>query len=182
MNVFSAPAGTYLYHRDHGRLAVIVGFAYVQANLAFPIYGVPTKAGIGPLECIEHPEGYISYPAKSRMFESLADWSAFVEDMAEEGEETVAAGTAPDPSPIVFGDKTNKTKSFWHWPTANAVFEIEGETALPNDPRVKKVKRDEFFDLKRDGAVKIDPHAGVIEEEPETVTEEDDDDDDSSVI
>lgn len=185
MNVFSAPAGTYLTHRDHGRLAVIVGFAYVQGNLAFPIFAVPTKSGVGPLEAIEHPDGAVSYPAKARTFESVTDWMSFVEDLDDETAEAKkpVEGTKPDDSPIKFGTKSNKTKSFWYWPTANAVFEIEGEAVLPDDKRVEKIKRDEFFNLKRDGAVKIDPHAGVIVEEGGThPADEEDEDDDASVI
>lgn len=88
------------------------------------------------------------------------------------------AATKPEPKAppasdkLVFGTKAHKTKSFWHWPDANAVFEIEGENPYPTDPRVAKIKREEFFALKRDGAVAIDPHAGVIQDDDQSEEED----------
>lgn len=187
MNVMSAPAGTHLWHRDHGRIAVIIGFAHVQGALGFPLYAIANAPkGLGPMHAIEHPDGYVSYPAGDRQtFDSVDDWKSYVEDLEwDEADPAAAAGSTVDAKPgdsnrpLVFGTKSHKTKSFWHWADANAVFEIEGEQPYPNDPRVLKIKRDEYFNLKRDGASKIDPHAGTIEdeEEPETPAAEDEDD------
>lgn len=184
MMIFPAQPGTNLVHKDDGVTAPIVGFAYVQGNLVFPLFVMAGKSGCGPDEAVQHPDGLISYPAKSRFFTSLGEWQEWMRDQAEEEEAQVAATGGPDKSPIKFGTTKYKTKSYWHWQTANAIFEIEGEAAIPDDPRVVKVKRDEFADLKKAGASKIDPHAGVIEDEepaePQTsassYTDEDDDD------
>lgn len=206
---FPAAPGTLMlaYHPDDGKVSLtpIVGWANPTGLMAFPVVAVGGRS-MGPLQAIEHgPEGLVSYPTASLVFRDRLEWAKYmrqnapsdadggheepsVEEMAEE------AGTAshgadkgeggPDTKPLIFGKKTYSTKSFWHWEAANAVFEIEGGEVYPNDPRAVKIKRDEFFTLKRDGAVKIDPHAGLILDsgEPEEPEASEDDEAGASYI
>ena len=74
---------------------------------------------------------------------------------------------------IQFGKKTYSTNSFWSMPSANAIFQIEGGNVYPKDDRCEKIKRDDYAKLKKAGATVIDPHSGVVGEEP---GDEDDDD------
>lgn len=194
-----AEPGTYLIGPDCVTTAVIIAWQYIQGNDCLPVFS-HARSGVLRQEAFLFPSGVVSHPASKMIFEDHRAWEAHASEFnlaesTEEIKEPVAstkpaaakpAATKPEPSHpagIIFGTKTQKTKSFWHWPDANAVFEIEGETALPNDPRAVKVKREEFFALKRDGAAKVDPHAGTIHEddEPEAAPV-DADDDDMSVI
>lgn len=74
----------------------------------------------------------------------------------------------PEPAGgIAFGKKTYSTNSFWHIPSANAIFQIEGGNVYPKDDRCEKIKRDDYAKLKKAGATVIDPHSGVVGDEPE---------------
>lgn len=199
---FPAAPGTLMlsYHPDDGKVSLtpVVGWSSPTGLMAFPVVAVGGRS-MGPLQAIEHgPEGLVSYPTASLVFKDRIEWARYMRQNspadAEDGNEEPSveemaedAGTAshggdkgeggPDTKPLVFGTKTYATKSFWHWESANAVFEIEGGGVYPNDPRAVKIKRDEFFTLKREGAAKIDPHAGLIladsEQEPEAGDEND---------
>lgn len=181
LNVFPAQPETTVIDANGNNVAHIIGWVLIQGAMAHPVFAV-NRSGIAATEAIWHADGTVTHPHSQKFFEDADRWVAFIEtetDVAETvtGEKPTGTteGTAPDTSPLVFGNKSNKTKSFWHWPVANAIFEIEGDAALPNDPRAVKVKREEFAELKRNGAVKIDPHAGIIEDDaPEAPVEDDD--------
>lgn len=183
MIVIAAQEGTNHLQYKAGEIhyTPIVGWSYIQGRLAFPIMAVPGRSE-GPFSGIEHPNGMISYPHEARVFDNRDDWFEHVETLPEDTKEkpapelTVEKAPAPkapaapdgdyDRSPIKFGGQRYKTKSFWSWPAAHAVFEIEPEEVIPSDKRVEKIKREEFFDLKRNGATKIDPHFGIVEDDP----------------
>ena len=99
-----------------------------------------------------------------------ADDAPAAEDVdVENGEDAMIESVGPIP----FGKKTYSTNSFWHMPSANAIFQIEGGNVYPKDDRCEKIKRDDYAKLKKAGATVIDPHSGVVGEEP---GDEDDDD------
>lgn len=67
-----------------------------------------------------------------------------------------------DSKPLLFGSQSYKTKSYWKWPSTKALFEIAAEQMIPADKRVEKIKRDEFFKLRREEWATINPHDGTI--------------------
>jgi hypothetical protein len=179
-----AAPGTTLIDGDGMPIAAVVGWQYIQNNMVFPLFAT-ARSGVTSKEAIRHPDGTVTHPASGKLFD---DADGFAGHLMLTTEETDAAepvkGAGPDLSPIVFGDKTFSQNAFYYWPNANAVFQIKGGAVQPNDPRVKKVKRDEWYAFKREGAFSIDPHLGVIhEEEPKTETASPaEDDDDMSVV
>lgn len=190
---------TFIVGPEGERTAVIIAWQWVTGNYMMPVFDI-ARTGILKQEAIQHPDGTVSHPDSKGLFNDVRDWVSYAHahNLAEITEEVKAPAKTgpkprakadapedpPDPNrPIVFGTKTFKTKSFWHWPTANAVFEIEGEQSVPDDPRVLKVKRDEWYDFKRAGAVEIDPHAGtILESEPAAEPVDETEDDDMDVV
>jgi len=161
-------------HRDYP----IVGWWNLTGQLAQPLIPVPgILVGPGSLIIVPHNE-WVSHifchPASGMAFIEEEAAAEFVGNYltehplpkpAEKASPTAAKSNAPQSNPTAplhFGAKVYATKSFWHWPDQNAVFEIEPNEPYPNDPRVKKVKRDEYAIFKRDGASKIDPHGGEV--------------------
>jgi hypothetical protein len=164
-SLISATPGTNLINAHGNVVAVIIAWQYLQGNMAFPLFACG-RSGVAKEEAVFHPEGYVTHPASHKVFESVDLWTAYIDAEATVTDTSgQTEGTAPDTRAIVFGTKSYSTKSFWHWPTANAIFEVEGKEPYPDDPRVLKIKREEFADLKRGGAAKIDPHQGVIQED-----------------
>lgn len=183
MNTFPAQPGTVLLQYDADgdyTTTPIIGWQHVSGNMCFPVFPTGSRS-VGPGSVLAIPNGddflYV-HPTTQKCSSDLDFMSGIVSESlgdAEESGEAPAATTKPgkpsapitadgkpDSKPINFGAQTYKTKSFWHWPVANVVFEIEGEHVVPSDPRVVKIKRDEYAKLKRDGAAKIDPHSGLI--------------------
>jgi len=202
MNTFPALPGTVIQQYDADgdfTETPIVGWQHVQGNMCFPVFPCGNRS-VGPGTVIAIPNGsgrwHFVHPSSQTSSDDVFYIKQIVADAlgaAEESGEVAAATTKPgkattpvqpdgkpDTRPLKFGAETYKTKSFWHWEIANAVFEIEPENVIPKDPRVVKVKRDEYAKLKRDGAVKMDPHSGLIHEEkpaePEAPAEDDEDD------
>lgn len=192
MNMFPAQPGTvmrqYDADGDHTETPV-VGWVHIQGSIVFPVFCVPgLSAGPGSAiwipSSVETSSGYWCYPHKGVVTSDETKLEGMIsEALGEEEEKAPAPKNAPvtvegkpDTRPLSFGAKTYNTKSFWHWETANAIFEIEGKEVYPSDPRVVKIKRDEYAKLKRDGAVKIDPHSGLINED--SAAPEDDEEDD----
>jgi hypothetical protein len=183
-SLISATPGTNLINAHGNIVAVIIAWQYLQGNMAFPLFACG-RSGVAKEEAVFHPEGYITHPASQKVFESVDLWTAYIDGEAIVTDTSgTTEGTAPDNRPINFGTKSYSTKSYWHWPTANAIFEIEGKAEYPDDPRVLKIKREEFADLKRGGASKIDPHAGVIQEDGpnEAAPAVDEDEDEMDVV
>lgn len=176
-------------------LTPVVGWAAPTGAQAFPIPAVGSRK-IDQFAGIEHgTDGLVSYPHKSTVFANRDAFMAYMIDAdfddASPPQEvnrtpekvvpatrertaipvtaTKTAAVVTGRQPIRFGNQSFKTKSFWSWPEANAVFSIEPEDVLPADDRVVKVKRLEFDELKRNGAVKINPHHGDIQESAGTV-------------
>lgn len=206
MNIIPAESGTtHLQLKgDEIHTTPILAWTYATGRLLFPLFAVPGRDD-NPFSGIEHPDGTVSYPHEGKIFENRDEWHEHVESLpkdtkAKPAPEPVAqkapapkAAAIPDGdydrSPIKFGGQRYKTKSFWSWPAAHAVFEIEPDEVIPSDKRVEKIKREEFFDLKRNGAAKIDPHFGIVDDpEPEDLAaaneavEEDDEADLSDLI
>lgn len=185
--VIPAHPGTYLLDSGGSEIAVIIGWAHVQGNRLDPLFDI---ARSGPLisEAIQHPGGYVSHPSSKLLFVDASAWESYatenkldkvaavvtkpVDAAVNKPVETVGKPSAA----LTFGTKSHKTKSFWHWPEMNAIFEIEGESPYPTDSRVTKIKRDEFAELKRQKLSVIDPHSGIIDEEPAVEAAEEDDD------
>lgn len=200
-NQFPAMPGTFLRVWDEDgdpKDIPIVGWMNITGQLALPLTPVPnpgtdknTMVVVTPTD--EQGEVYYCHRATGTIYYSADDADNFMAgyleanpmpSAPEKGDASVKTDTkaGPDTRPLHFGSQTYKTKSFWHWPDANAVFEIEGEQVYPSDPRAIKVKREEYAQFKRDGAVVIDPHAGVITEEAEQPAAEDEDEDFSDVV
>lgn len=191
-NQFPAQPGTVVRQYDDDgeyRDIPVVGWMNITGQLANPICPVPGVV-VSKNSLIVIPaagEWFWCHPDSGKVFTTGDAAEEFVGDYlaenpmpkpmergAEPTKDQYAKPTpGPDTRPLHFGNQTYKTRSFWHWPDANAVFEIDGEQVYPSDARAVKVKRDEYAQLKRDGAVVIDPHAGVIEEN-EPGAEEDD--------
>lgn len=188
MNLIPAAPGTRIVEYPSNEVvAIIVGYIHVQGTRVDPVTALARGSAIYAHEAIQFADGSLDYPAKGLHFERYADWEEYMSANAPKKEVPVDS-PAVDTSPLKFGDKTYNTKSFWHWDLANAIFEIEGGQPYPNDPRAVKIKRDEFAALKRDGAVKVDPHAGLILEDdpkpeaPATEAAAEDEDDLDDVI
>ena len=197
MNMSPASPGTFLREWDADgdtRDTPIIGWTYVTGNMGFPIFPVGGRS-VGPHALIYVPDeagsdGHWCHPSSqlcSQDYDAIE--SVVVAAMEAVGapepdlkERPVDPAGQPDLKPIHFGAATYKTASFWHWPTANSVFTIEGGQVIPSDPRIVKIKRDELAKLKRDGATVIDPHNGVITEEPEQPAEDAGDEDFSDVV
>lgn len=188
-NQFAASQGTFLRVWDEDgdtKDIPIVGWMNITGQLALPLTPVPnpgtdknTMVVVPPADPVAG-EWYFCHRATGTVCYENEDANSFMAGYLEENPMPTAAEKAepaktqkadpqpgPDTRPLHFGSQTYKTRSFWHWPDANAVFEIEGEQVYPSDPRAVKVKREEYAQFKRDGAVVIDPHAGVITEEAE---------------
>jgi hypothetical protein len=201
MNMTPALPGTFLREWDADgdtRDTPIIGWTYVTGNMGFPIFPVGGRS-VGPHALIFVPVGdpdmnigLWCHPSSQL---ATGDYAA-AESVVVAAMETVGApepdlkdrpvdpAGQPDMKPIHFGAATYKTQSFWHWPTANAIFKIEPEHVIPSDARIVKIKRDEFAKLKRDGASVIDPHNGVISDTPpeEPAAEEAGDEDFPDVV
>ena len=194
-NQFAAAPGSVLRqydedgdHRDYP----IVGWSNITGYLAMPILTVGGQTvGPGSIIITEHNEWVpllFSHQSSGMVFDNeeaardhVAEYLTEhpMPEIPERASAAPAATTAatnsprPDPrAPLHFGAKKYATKSYWSWPGQNAVFEIEADAVYPSDDRVKKIKRDEYAALKRDGATKIDPHAGEIIGETEAPAEE----------
>jgi len=169
----------------------ILGWVYVSGMRADPIFPVAisvTPLDMFMIPTGDNPAIYLHPHAPAETFEDgqeagrymaqfAEEWAKRGIDKPREEPEGVASKFAKeiaadpeikdmfegkaDTRPLHFGEKTFKQQSFWHWPDANCVFAIPGESALPSDPRVLKITGDEFRELKRDGADVIDPHNGV---------------------
>lgn len=191
MNTFPAQPGTILRQYDADgdyKDTPIIGWQHIQGNMCFPVFPCGARS-VGPGSVIILPvnewipEMFV-HPSSQTCTTERDEIEGIVSEAlgaAEEAGETPAATTKtiavqpdgkPDTKPINFGATTYKTKSFWHWQAANVVFEIDGEQVVPSDPRVTKIKRDEYAKLKRDGAAKIDPHSGLIHGDSEDPTPE----------
>lgn len=167
MNLIPAAPNTRIVEYPSAEtVAVVVGFIHVQGTRVDPVTALARGSAIYAHEAIQFADNSLDYPAKGLHFPSYADWEEYMSANAPKKEVPVDS-PAVDTSPLKFGEKTYNTKSFWHWDLANAIFEIEGGQPYPNDPRAVKIKREEFAALKRDGAVKVDPHVGlIIEDDP----------------
>jgi hypothetical protein len=175
MNVIPAETGVFLIDRNGDMRAPIIGWIHVTGVRADPMFPVGCRPNFTSDEAIlfsDSSTGFVAHPATGRLYATVADWVAAIAEAEE-----VKPEAQPDLRPIVFGNKTRKTKTFWHWPIGNAVFIIEGESKLPEDPRVLNVKRDEFAEIKKAGAEEIDPHNGVILPDPPPTAETEDDED-----
>lgn len=202
-SLVAALPGTTLIDKSGNVLALVIAYQYVSGNMVFPVFAT-ARPGLAADEAIYDPAtAGVSHPASQKWFETVDNWVEFAENEEWEAAATAEPAAAPvkaesatthprvatnrpEPAaapakgaPLKFGTKTFASKSFWHWAEVNAVFEIEPDQPLPADKRAVKVKRDDFVALKRDGATKIDPHAGVVDEAPATaeVVEEEDEDD-----
>lgn len=195
MNTFPALPGTVLRQYDADgdyKDTPIIGWQHVQGNMCFPVFPCGNRS-VGPgsvliipvnewvPQMFVHPSSQTSTEDEDEIKQIVADALGAAEESGEVAAATTKPGKAatpvqpdgkPDTRPIKFGAETYKTKSFWHWELANVVFEIEPENVIPKDPRVVKVKRDEYAKLKRDGAAKIDPHSGLIHGDTEDPTPE----------
>jgi len=196
MNTFPASPGTYLRQFDADgdyTDTPILAWQHISGNMAFPIFPVGNRS-VGPGSLIYIPDGMWSHPSSGTVLEDWTDARAHVADFMEQHpaeprmekplpkDVPVQPDGKPDLRPLHFGEQSYKTKSFWHWPTANVIFEIEGEQVYPSDPRVVKVKRDEWAKLKRDGASVIDPHHGVVQEPDEQDEQPEAEEDDFSDV
>lgn len=182
MNIASAAPGTTLRRWDADGNTTdipIVAWTHVQGNMAHPIFPVP-GISVGPntaiffFESLADDNGLWLHPASGQTVDTADE----IEAIVIEALGSIDLEGKPDTRPIHFGAQTYKSKSFWHWPTANAIFTVEGEEVYPSDARVIKVKREEWAKLKRDGAVVINPHDGLITEEAEVDAGEEEEEDD----
>lgn len=186
INVWPASPGTVVRifdaDGDWTDTPVVGWISIAPGNMAQPIMPVGNRP-ILPNTVIITPGNewqpeHFTHPSSGNVFndwDACRDWIAGhleenpVPAPTERADATKTVNVAPNPrAPLHFGAQTYRTKSYWHWPDQNAVFEIEGESVIPSDSRVKKVKRDEWNVLKRDGATVIDPHAGEVLEEAKT--------------
>ena len=162
----------------------IVGFIAPSLTnaIAFPVLLIGGKAGLTDRDGIVFTsDGLVSYPHKCMVFKNVDEFETYVDDHVTGDSapvKNVVAPSAPT-KPLNWGEETFKTKSFWHWEEANAVFSVEKGEVLPTDKRAVKIKRDEYDALRKSGAVQIDPHNGVIAkdaepEAPAEVAEEED--------
>lgn len=193
--IIPANPGAFLLNATGERIAVIVAWAYVQGNRVDPIFDI---ARSGPMknEAIQHSLHSVVHPDSKEFFNTVADWNAYAAEHnldriatpkaapAATGKPAAAAQASAPPAneAIKFGTKSYSTKSFWAWGDALAVFEIEAGQPYPHDPRVKKVKREEFFEFKRTGFAVIDPHVGLIEEAEATEAAPVEEDEDMDVV
>lgn len=210
ITIIPAANDTNIVDRDGNAVAMVVAWQYIQTNMVFPVFAI-ARSGVRSDEAIWHENGKVEHPASQRMFVDIDAWTAWAEDnvteateQAVESKPAAAATTKPaapatkpattaapastgSMTPITFGTKSYSTKSYWVWPDMKVIFEIEGGSVYPNDPRVEKIKRDEFAQAKRDGFDKIDPTSGVIpgeheQEQAEDQTEVVNDDEDMDVV
>jgi hypothetical protein len=203
-NQFAAQQGTFLrvWDADGDTKDIpVVGWMNITGQLAMPLTPVPNPGTDKNSMVVVPPAGdpadgewYFCHRATGVVCYSHEDAGEYmaeylgenpIPEPTEKGDASVKSSDpqpGPDTRPLHFGSQTYKTKSFWHWPDANAVFEIEGEQVYPSDPRAIKVKREEYAQFKRDGAVVIDPHVGVITEEPANEAPAEDEDEDFSDV
>lgn len=201
ITTFPAQPGTFMITRDPSTSppsvikVPVIGWNHVQGNMAFPVC-VMNHGGLTHGKAILHPEGFVTDSVHGLTFETEAEWLSFMKTAKAKGNaEDTRADAMPEDEPaeepdvengedamnesvgpsgaIEFGTKTYKTNSFWSMPSENAIFQIEGGQPYPKDDRCSKVTRDEYAALKKKGASVIDPHSGVVGEEP---GDEDDDD------
>ena len=164
MNIFPAALGTVLRQFDEDgsyNTFPIIGWLHITGTMAQPILTVGNQP-ITSNSVLETPvdDGVMfSHPSSGRCWfgqneDEMIDFvGQFMAEHPVPGLKTEKSGPAktdksepqpgPDTRPLHFGNQSYKTRSFWHWPDANAVFEIEGEQVYPSDPRAVKVKREE---------------------------------------
>lgn len=182
MDFFAAPPGTLILSSQDPEFAmVVVGFVHVTGNRVDPVTLIALTGGLTENHGVQHPDGKVTHRNTGKLYDNADDWRDALETEALVKEPE----PGPDTKPILWGDKSAKTKSYWAWHTASAVFELPGDHKYPNDTRIVKIKRDEFQELKRNGFVEMDPTTGVITPEtaaPETAAAEDDEDDTANLI
>lgn len=198
-NQFAAQPGTFLrvWDADGDTKDIpIVGWMNLTGQLALPLTPVPNPGTDknSMIVIVTPGEEFFCHRATGTICCNSDDAGEYmagyleehpIPEPTEKGDASVKSSDpqpGPDTRPLHFGSQTYKTKSFWHWPDANAVFAIEGEQVYPSDPRAIKVKREEYAQFKRDGAVVIDPHAGVIEKDDQTEAPAEDEEEDFSDV
>lgn len=189
ITIIPASGETTIIDEVGDNIAQVVAWQHIQGAMLFPMFAM-NRPGVRNNEAIWHQDGTVTHPASQTLFPDVDTWTNWAKENGplDKGTEEPAAAanasskpaggktTAPNPVPITarpadttssfgpikFGTKTYSTKSYWTWPNMKVLFEIEGGVPYPDDPRVEKIKRDEFAQLKRDGFDKIDPSSGVL--------------------
>lgn len=161
MTLFAAQPGTYIVDTKGNRVPIIA-FEFITGGLAHPRTAIPRKTAIARDEAILHPTGDISYPHGGSTFESFRDWESHMNGEEAENAFGEPPEGAPDNSKIVFGDRKYAQKSFWRWEATTSIFALEPDVPAPNDARIEKITRKEFYDAKRLNWHVIDPHNGQI--------------------
>lgn len=174
----------------------ILAWVHVSGLRADPIFPMGVKGGVGVLDAFHFPaindvpEVFV-VPSIMRAFETGESLGMYMRVAAVDEDADITGGAEREPtaeelneppaedmpaemvddggphSRLHFGAKTYKQTSYWCWPSRGAIFKIEGETPYPSDERVEKITGDEYREHKRSGLVEINPHDGVLPDEPE---------------
>jgi hypothetical protein len=100
----------------------------------------------------ENPDAPNFYDVETKTyFDNHDDWLAFYEGKAPEAPGPAKRSKTRSGLRVTFGTKVYKNKSFWHFKTEQDefLFELEGDETCPDDPRVEKINRDQFFKARK---------------------------------
>ena len=202
-----ATSGTYIVERkgDSSEGFVkepVIGWLYTEGKTPEPVTIHGKNLLVGG-EGIMSPCGMVSDPATGLTFGSVEEWVEFnpkaisAKNKAETPKKPAAdpegdsEGDSEGVYKIEWTNKSFKTKSFWHYDDGEYefVFVLEGGETAPKQTKVmKKIKRDELMELKKnvdlldlDDVKNPDPieDADIEEdEEPDDFDEDEDEDDD----
>lgn len=123
MNSFPAIPGTHLLvaYRDADRLVWqtyrVVGWCFVQGNVAFPLTAVNPRHGENARRAVEHPDKTVSCNVTGRDFENLEDWLDDVAKWLKDRDKT--------PAPIDYSALTTG-----HPDPAKAAYEAQAKEAM----------------------------------------------------
>lgn len=190
--VIPANPGTYKINVSGQIVAPIIGWLHTTGLRADPIFPAGQIANFAKGDGIVHGASVKGKDVVScagildaetgAWFATADDWrkarlaatKGDAEKAAEPATEDPDQPAEPDHSPIKFGRAVGKKRSFWAWPAAQAIFVMDVNQNLPDDPRVEKSTGKEHTELLAQGFVLIDPHTGVevSQDEPETVEAE----------
>lgn len=197
MTYFPAEPGTWLIDMDPDVEPIpIIGWV-ASANTAFPILPISADPVSGHAYRLAGT-GAVVDPAWSRTFESEEAWRAaagreapyepgtslFFSAPEKKAAKPKASSSSSSTSAAVpnvpgierldFGNKSYKSKSFWHYRDDDHefVFELPGETPIPTNEEVDKITRAKFFELRKDltvAAVNPDELLGSDEDEDDDI-------------
>lgn len=175
-------------------LLTVIGFKVDDdTNFAMPVVAGAVEVDLACGDALVMAGGDVIDLKTGRRFESAEDMLGWVveegpyspgaplSDALKVARKPAKAAPAPvGPHSMIFGKKTYKLCSNWHFIHGDEkfVFQVPAATAVPDDARVTKITRDDLSALKKSGTPEKNYTYVIGEEEPQTEPETVEEDDD----